>query len=36
VGFGGIRLGRLDFVFEEKNKKKLASSTSLVVSKISD
>ena len=36
VGFAGIRLGRLDFIFEEKNKKKLTSSTSLLVSKISD
>ena len=36
VGFAGIRLGRLDFIFEEKNKKKLATSSSLLVSKISE
>lgn len=36
VGFAGIRLGRLDFVFEEKKKKKLVKSTSLLVSKISE
>ena len=36
VGFAGIRLGRLDFIFEEKNKKKLVNATSLVVSKKSD
>ena len=36
VGFAGIRLGRLDFIFEEKKKKKLVNSTSLLVSKKSD
>jgi 5'-nucleotidase len=36
VGFAGIRLGRLDFVFEEKKKKKLMHSTSLLVSKKSE
>lgn len=36
VGFAGIILGRMDFIFEEKKGKKLVNSTSLLVSKISD
>lgn len=36
VGFAGIILGRLDFIFEEKKGKKLVNSTSLLVSKKSD
>jgi 5'-nucleotidase len=31
VGFAGIQLGRLDFLFEKTNKKKLISSQSLLV-----
>ncbi len=36
AGWGGIMLGRLDFVFEKKKGKKLVDSTSLVVSKKTD
>jgi 5'-nucleotidase len=33
VGFGGINLGRLDFVFDRSNKKTLSASTSITVTK---
>jgi len=33
VGWGGIQLGRLDFIFNKKEKKKLVDSTSITVSK---
>lgn len=33
VGFGGINLGRLDFVFDRTNKKKLSASSSITVTK---
>lgn len=33
VGFAGIQLGRLDFLFEKTNKKKMISSQSLLVTK---
>jgi 5'-nucleotidase len=33
VGWAGIQLGRLDFVFDKKEKKKLSGSTSIAVSK---
>jgi 5'-nucleotidase len=36
VGFAGIQLGRLDFIFEKSNKKKLISSQSLLVTKKTD
>ncbi|HVG40979.1 MAG TPA: metallophosphoesterase, partial [Chitinophagaceae bacterium] len=36
VGYGGIKLGRLDFIFEPKGKKKLLPSTPISVTKISD
>jgi len=33
VGFGGINLGRLDFVFDRTNKKRLSASSSITVTK---
>jgi 5'-nucleotidase len=36
VGFAGIQLGRLDFVFEKKSGKKLGNAGAIPVSKISD
>ena len=36
VGFAGIQLGRLDFVFEKRKGKKLLESTPIVVSKKSE
>jgi 5'-nucleotidase len=36
VGWAGIMLGRLDFIFEERKRKKLVNSTSLLVSKKTD
>lgn len=36
VGFAGLQLGRLDFMFEKKNSKKLVNSGSILVSKKSD
>jgi len=36
VGFAGIILGRLEFIFEESKQKKLVNSSSLLVSKKSD
>ncbi len=36
VGFAGIQLGRLDFIFDKKNNKKIVNSASIPVSKISE
>lgn len=36
VGWAGIMLGRLDFIFEEKRRKKLVNAHTLLVSKISE
>jgi len=36
VGFAGIQLGRLDFIFDKKNNKKMVSSAAIPVSKISE